>query len=243
MQQRSKEMFEGFQLEYNNLASNLAPGLTKYEISVYLTKAYHTLVESLAQSYERNETARKALIELVDTEELTPRTTTDDNKIVSEALFFALPDNVLQVVFEALKMSENAGKCLANKQIQVLPVKHDQFDNIYNDSFRFTKYRALRLDVNAPVQKVNSSGNPILDTNNNPVYETKRCAEIVSKNNNVSKYKIRYIRKPGPIILDNLTNDSICGETQETTSELNTMYDKDIIKLAAQLAWQDYKAA
>ena len=123
MQQRSKEMFEGFQLEYNNLASNLAPGLTKYEISVYLTKAYHTLVESLAQSYERNETARKALIELVDTEELSPRTTTDDNKIVSEALFFALPDNVLQVVFEALKMSENAGKCLANKQIQVLPVR------------------------------------------------------------------------------------------------------------------------
>ena len=232
MQQRSKEMFEGFQLEYNNLASNLAPGLTKYEISVYLTKAYHTLVESLAQSYERNETARKALIELVDTKELTPRTTTDDNKIVSEALFFALPDNVLQVVFEALKMSANAGKCLANKQIQVLPVKHDQFDNIYNDPFRFTKYRALRLDVNAPVLNTTSSN-----------YETKRCAEIVSKNNNVSKYKIRYIRKPGPIILDNLTNDSICGETQETTSELNTMYDKDIIKLAAQLAWQDYKAA
>ena len=82
-----------------------------------------------------------------------------------------------------------------------------------------------------------------MDTNNNPVYETKRCAEIVSKSRNVSKYKIRYIRKPGPIILDTLTNDSICGETQETTSELNTMYDKDIIKLAAQLAWQDYKAA
>ena len=128
-------------------------------------------------------------------------------------------------------------------KIQVLPVKHDQFDNIYNDPFRFTKYRALRLDVNAPVQKVDVNGNPILDTNNNPVYETKRCAEIVSNNSNVSKYKIRYIRKPGPIILDNLTNDSICGETQETTSELNTIYDKDIIKLAAQLAWQDYKAA
>lgn len=229
---RNQEMFEGFQLEYNNLASNLAPGLTKYEISVYLTKAYHTLVESLAQSYERNETARKALIELVDTKELTPRITTDDNKIVSEALFFALPDNVLQVVFEALKMSANAGKCLANKQIQVLPVKHDQFDNIYNDPFRFTKYRALRLDVNAPVLNTTSSN-----------YETKRCAEIISKNNNVSHYKIRYIRKPGPIILDTLTNDSICGETQETISELNTMYDKDIIKLAAQLAWQDYKAA
>ena len=41
------EFYNEFNLVYNNLASNQAPGLDKYEISVYLTKAQNMLIDSL----------------------------------------------------------------------------------------------------------------------------------------------------------------------------------------------------
>lgn len=225
---RNKQLFDDFQLTYNNLASNLAPGLTKYEISVYLTKAYYAFVESLSNSYEINESSRKALIELTKDAHIT-ESTTQTNHIVNNSKFFNLPDDVLQIVYESINLTGSADSCMNNKDIIILPTTHDQFINIYEDPFRFNKHRALRLDIN-------------------DIGSGVRLAEIVIKlkpsdSNTTGTYNIRYIRKPKPIILEDLNNKTIDGESNEMTSELNSFYDKDIVKLAAQLAMQDYKAA
>lgn len=227
MTDRSRQMYNEFQLVYNNLASNLAPGLDIFEISMYLTKAYHSYVVSAYHQYEKSEGARKSLIELVKPLQLSPYTIGNPNsvRISKDSTFFRLPDDVLYIVYEAIEMQNNreVPACLRGKTIQVSPTTHDEFHSVYNNPFRYNKRHALRLDIDV-----------------NP----DRLAEIVSTDSHIKYYQIRYIKKPGPIILDNLTGtDKIDGIQTETLCELNPIYDKDIVKLAAQLAYQDYKAA
>ena len=71
-----------------------------------------------------------------------------------------------------------------------------------------------------------------------------RISEIVTKDSHVAEYTLRYLRKPKPIILENLTGtDRIEGLQLETECEVNTMLYPQIVRLAAQNAYQDYKAA
>lgn len=224
---RNKEMFADFQLVYNNLASNLAPGLSKYEISVYLTKALHTFVDTYAPNFEIHEGVRKVLHELVTPESIKPESNVPANitPMSSTSLFFKIPDNCIRIVHEGLSPDSNAPYCVRNSKLKITPVTYDTFDEVYENPYKFTEDRALRLDL--------TSGN----TNT-------RYVEIVTKNPSyISKYNIRYVRKPKPIILEDLTGTgrTIDNVSTETECELNPFYDKDIIRIAAELAANDYK--
>jgi len=70
--------------------------------------------------------------------------------------------------------------------------------------------------------------------------------EIFPRNGVVpDKYVVRYVRKPAPIILEDLSSlvpsVSIDGETAVHECELNTGWHRDILNLAATLAEQFYK--
>lgn len=221
MTTKNKQMYEDFNLVFNNLASNLAPGLTLFEISMYLTKAYQSLVATLYSSYEKDELSRQALAPLTRSEKLLPSNISDFDKIVPESVLFELSSEILYLVHESIDMASNASKCFKNKRIKVTPITHDDFHNIYNNPFKFNNSTALRLGVS------DDAG--------------KNISEIICKDSHIKNYFIRYIRKPSPIILDNNIGE-IEGITTESECELNTMYFSDIVKLAAQLAYQDYKS-
>jgi hypothetical protein len=219
MTEKNKQMYDDFQLVYNNLASNLAPGLDVYEISMYLTKAYFSLVEEAYYNYEQSEFFRKFLIGLVKSKKI-PSSNSDIEKIASGSIFFKIPEDVLYVLYESLEMSDKANKCIQGKSIKIVPVTHDDFHNTYENPFKFNLTKALRLDV--------SNGD--------------NYAEIVSKDPSVKSYNIRYIKKPLPIILETLTGeDKIEGIQEETECELNSTVFPKIVQLAAKMAYQNYK--
>ena len=221
MTSKNLQMYNDFQLVYNNLASNLAPGLTTQEISMYLTKAYHSLVSQLYQSYEKDEFSRQALSPLTSSKKITPSSEPMD-KIVPEAVLFELTDDILYIVNESIEMSSNALKCFKNRRIKVIPITHDDFFSAYENPFRLNQTTALRLNIS---------------------HEGKRFSEIVCKDSHIKNYSIRYLRKPLPIVLEELEEDeAIFNITAETECELDTIYFSDIVKLAAQLAYQDYKS-
>jgi hypothetical protein len=54
-------------------------------------------------------------------------------------------------------------------------------------------------------------------------------------------YTLRYIRKPKPIILENLEDGlSINGSATETSCEVDSVLHRDILKRAVELAKSDY---
>lgn len=227
MTSKNQHMYNEFQLVYNNLESNQSAGLDTFEISSYLTDAYHAYVTSLYGKYEKEEDARKALLPLVKTVTIPKYAGAGFNtdKISDDSVFFDLDNNetsdILYVVYEALKMNSKAEPCMRNKLIEIIPVTHDEFHNIKNNPFRYNNRRALRMDFS--------------------LSDGKRIAEVITKDKNC-EYYVRYIRKPKPIILKDLTPpDIIQGMTTETECELDEIYFKDIVRIAAEMAANDYK--
>ena len=49
-----KEFSAEFDILYNNITSNIAPGLTEYEKSVFLTQAQEQLVKRVSQIIDTN---------------------------------------------------------------------------------------------------------------------------------------------------------------------------------------------
>lgn len=54
----TSEFSNEFDILYNNISSNAAPGVTEYEKSVFLTMAQEELVKEIYGVYEQNEEIR-----------------------------------------------------------------------------------------------------------------------------------------------------------------------------------------
>lgn len=230
-----KEFYTEFNLAYNNLASNQAAGLDRVEISTYLSKAQNVVEDALYAEYEKSEEARRKLSTLVKTAKL------NNANISSNALIY--PDmtkcyslttdsennsiRVRYIVNEQVKIKSGAKSCVKNQLIDIQPCLHDEVDKIVKNPYRFNIRRALRLDADNHV-------------------------EVLYKNpSDIDYYQIRYIETPEPIMIYNTTDypeyssDSIEGVQPPTTgyrpASLPESTHRQIVEIAAKLAYQDYK--
>ena len=230
-----------FNLAYNNLASNQAPGLDEVEISIYLTKAQNMLVDALYGEFEKSEEARRKLANLVVTERLVKAPienpssgdTTDTTVIpVSNILYpqyttvYTPESNVRYIINEQIKMSSNANTCIKGKHLKVQPILHDEIDTIINNPFKFNIRRALRLDTS---------------------YNDTPYIEILTKDNHIEYYQIRYVKTPEPIMIytnAEYPDDTIDGYVPTTTPRLGSLPStthRQIVEIAAKLSYTDYK--
>lgn len=200
----------------------------EYEKSIYLTKAQEELVLSLyngknpfGESFEQTEELRRYLSNLVFEANLSPLTNTGGKVLgmESNSKFFSLPDGsskmpgVWFITYErALAEGED---CDASAKQEVYPVRQDEYNRIRKNPFRgANKRRALRLDL---------SDNVI---------------EIISKVE-ITSYYIRYVRKPQPIVLEDMPNGlSVEGESHETECELHESLHQRVLELAVRMALQ-----
>lgn len=140
-------------------------------------------------SFEVTEEDRKTLSPLVKTVELEPDEEANVVPMSGNSYFFKLPNNLLFATYESCVFSSD-DKCIDEKQAEVIPVTQDDFHRIKNNPFRgATDNRVLRLDAG------------------------KNLVELVSKHN-VKKYLVRYISKPNPIILIDLSDDLSINDIQ-----------------------------
>ena len=216
------EFYNEFNLAYNNLASNQAAGLNFYEISVYLTKAEYALIDALYKEFETSEEARRKLANIVVTQQLGKITNLSNADFIfpDNTVAFNLPSNLRYIVNEKLKMSDKADRCIRGKLIDVTPASHDEVDRLIRNPFRFNNTKAFRLDTSK---------------DNNPY------VEIITKDKNVAYYQIRYIKTPPPIVLEDLGADSVEGVSTRSECVLQESLHRQIVEIAAKMAYQDYK--
>ena len=228
MTPRNQELYDNFQLFYDNLSSHQAPGLTYQEVSTYLSDAQNVLVQTFYREYEKDEAARKALVPLVATALLSPASGVLIKKATAESVFYQLPvvtsdtgtsmSDVLYVLYEALRKSAASDRCPQNNDILIQPILHDELHDVYRNPFRYNRRRALRLDVHDGANAY---------------------AEIVSKTS--GSYYVRYIKRPTPIILT-ANEYTIDGYRSEHEPVLDPIFDNSIVEAAATKAYQHYKA-
>jgi len=229
----TSEFYNEFNILYNNISSNSAPGLDKYEISVYLTKAqyeivkeYNGVVNKYQKGFDASDKRRADLKELIvdykTTEGYDLEARITDNL---HSKFFGLPNDVFLIKYESVKYVQN--NC--SYEIPVKPISLDFFNSDVKNPFKKpNKDIAWRVDISS------SSGN----------YQV----EIIT-DKPVETYHLRYLKYPTPIILTDLSTDpefegmnlSIDGRQVEDSCRLNDEIHREILDRAVELAHRDYK--
>lgn len=215
----TQEFSSEFDILYNNIMSNQAPGLDEYEKSVFLTKAQEELIisfysgkNSFADSFEKTEEVRRYLSSLIKTY-VTTEKKTGYIGLSKTSTFFELPDDLWFITYESVILKDSKLDCTEEEEAVVVPILQDEYFNISNNPFRrSSKKRVLRLD----------NGNKI--------------SEIISEYN-IDRYIIRYIIKPNPIILTDLPEGLFINSINtETECELNPVIHRTILERAVNLA-------
>lgn len=225
------EMSNLFDILYNNVMSNSAPGLSEYEKSVFLTKAQEEIVRSIYNNtFEGTEEMRRCIDVLITDKRIEP---SDDEELLPFPYtrcchaVFTLPTNIMYIIIESAQYDKNANTCWAGKWVPVSPTLYDDLHKDLRNPFRgATETKVLRIDTSATAE------------NNSQV-------ELLSKYD-ISLYAIRYLRKPKPIILEELEDElSLEGESEVSNyggeaCELNKMIHHLLVERAVQLAKAAY---
>lgn len=209
----------------------------EYEKSIYLTREQENLVLSLYSdssaygSFERTEQLRRDLENILETKVIEPVQHSAPHAAAGSQFFClaTLNDegeyvddwNLWFIVYEAGQYSEDAGApCVVDGDdfpVEIVPVTHDTLHRIKGDPFRGpTQRRALRIDNGR---------------------EQNNYVEILPKYT-LGKYYVKYIRRPEPIILTDLSRAglTINGKAKQSPCELNSSLHRLILDGAVRMA-------
>ena len=282
-----EEMDNMFDVLYNNITSNQAPGLNAYEKSIFLTKAQDEILKNYFNPKSKGNNTQDgfdgSVKRQVDFSMLTTVATTNsasysyilvpnkmdknDNPVYSRVkstisipkttysyteaydsdgnvlkdtngntlytknegtdvsgfdtpLFdtrpntksITLPSRLMFAINEMVEVTRNNKTVL----LQVVPIKFDEYSRLMCKPYkRPLKYQAWRL------------------TNNNVV---NKADIIVGPTDTLTKYTIRYVRRPNPIIVSNLDGLTIEGKSTATECELDPILHEEILQRAVELA-------
>lgn len=242
------EFSNQFDVLYNNITSNQAPGLNEYEKSVFLTKAQDEVLknyfsprsnpkqEGYDDSIKRQADFSGLMREGSGVVDASPTSQFDPRSIV-----YKVPTDVYLIINEQVILKSGT----TTKGIrQILPVNYEEYRRLMSKPYKEPlKYQAWRLFTSTESNSFNG----------------QRIAEIILTSTDkgsayTKEYKIRYIKFPKPIILSDFSNSfgediSINGYdgSEETYSnggtnttwdpcELDPVIHEEILQRAVELA-------
>lgn len=218
-----EEMDNMFDVLYNNITSNQAPGLNAYEKSVFLTKAQDEVLKNYFNPRSKGNGTQEGFDGNAKRQVDFSMLTKVSNMLSSDfqsPLFdprdntksITIPSDMMMAINEMAKVTRNGKTTL----LQVIPVKFDEYSRLMSKPYqRPLKYQAWRLINNNVANKADI---------------------IIGPTDTLSKYTIRYIRRPNPIIVSDLDGLSIEGKTSATECELDPILHEEILQRAVELA-------
>lgn len=190
--------------------------LNEYEKSVMLTKSQEEIIVELyngnnnsRHSFEETEENRRYLGNLIKTYNTAERKTGYEG-ISGNSVFFGIPDDLWFITYESVIVNEK-NECFP-KELMVVPVTQDDYYRTARNPFRKdSERRALRLDADSTT------------------------VEIITEYD-ISKYTVKYMSKPDPIILTDLPEGlSINGINTKTECKLSPAIHRTILDRAVKM--------
>ena len=295
----NNELSAQFDVMYNNVTSNQAPGLNEYEKSVFLTKAQNMLLieyfnnrtDGVGGGFDGSQKRQYDFSQLINTSSLQPLSLSSYTTLDKRSVPYIFPADYFLTVNEILADG--------SYQYNVIPLSYDEYSRLMMKPYNFPVKRAVwrlftgktsvvnpsfyqkKYDVNndgkvdmqdvsdinqyltdpqgdATKYDVNGDGT-VTQADSSEIAEAisvlAPVAEIIGKptmENGGPKsdlsgitYTLRYVKKPKPVILEDLTNYgdnlSIEGETNATECELPVETHQELLERAvtlAKIAWQ-----
>lgn len=227
----TQEFSSEFDILYNNIMSNAAPGLDEYEKSVFLTKAQEEILKNYfnpkgnkyQEGFDDNEKRQIDFSSLVTVITIPSYSDSQYIKIDDRSLLFLMPNDMLFALNEVCEITENN----INRLVNVVPISFIEYSRLISKPYkRPLKNQCWRL--------ISSSS------------EKDRVFELILPFGSIvpGSYRIRYISRPAPIILVDLSTEypglSINGITSVTECELDPSIHYEILQRAVELAKSTY---
>lgn len=209
-----QEFNEQFDVLYNNIMSDQAPGLDEYEKGVFLTKAQEELIRAYfapqgnkyAEGFDSSGKRQIDFSPLLKTEEIN-LTAGGRFYRASGVKTINLPEDLLIPINEAVDVMRKNVTVTLN----VIPLSFAEYSLKMSQPFkRPLKNQAWRI-----------------------ITQNKNSELIAGYNDSINKYIIRYLRKPKPIIL--------AGNATQTC-ELDESLHQEVLQRAVELAKAAYTA-
>lgn len=215
------EFSNSFDVIYNNLMSNAAPGINEYEKSVLLTKAQDEVLKNYfnpkGNKYQEGfDGSAKRQIDFSGLISVKEGTLLNGQAGFDlRAKIYRMPEDVFLIINETLTTDTGVK--------QVVPISFDEYSRLMSKPYKEPlKYQAWRL-----VTEGSGSDNIIVEL-------------IPHSGETVSKYTIRYVRRPKPIVLVDLASEygdvSINGVSTISECELNPLIHEEILQRAVEMA-------
>lgn len=226
------EMSDQFDVLYNNIMSNAAPGLNEYEKSVFLTKAQDEIIKNYfnPKGNKYQEGYDGSAKRQIDFSKLMKVATvvlaTSAGSFDPRAKVGALPSDVLVVINEMLTLTTAQNAAAGTRQI--IPITYEEYARLMSKPYKEPlKNQAWRLITG---QNASAIVEVIINNNDSALTPT---------------YKMRYVRRPQPIVVANLVSAvgdgvSVNGVTTQTNCELDESIHQEILQRAVELAKAAY---
>jgi hypothetical protein len=239
------EFSNEFDIAYNSIATNAAPGIDLYEKSVFLTKAQDELISNYfnpkgnkyQEGFDQNQKRQIDFLDLIQVKKLSASSSpviSETIKLDNRSRLFSIPSDILFILNESVNGSivstdrGNGRVNSINKILTIIPVTFKEYAEFMSKPYKLPyKNQGWRL--------INNSG----PTN---VFEL-----VTDPNITINDYILRYVKKPSPIILVDLNTEfngeglSINGQTSAQTCELDDSIHQEILQRAVELAKSSYE--
>lgn len=217
-----EEMDNMFDVLYNNITSNQAPGLNAYEKSVFLTKGQDEILKNYFNPKSKGNTTQDgfdgnakrqvdfSMLTSVETKSSGFENPLFDTRENTKSV--GLPSKLMFAINEVAEVTRDGKKVI----LQVIPIKFDEYSRLMCKPYkRPLKYQAWRL------------------TNNNI---SNKADIVIGPSDTLTKYTIRYVRRPNPIIVSDLDGLTIEGKSTASKCELDPILHEEILQRAVELA-------
>lgn len=151
-----QEFSDQFDILYNNITSNQAPGLNEYEKSVFLTKAQDEIIKAYfnprsnktQEGFDSNPKRQIDFSMLIRTEIATEVTGVTTLYPLGCNKFFSVPDKVMMFINESLRVIRNS----KDTYLTVVALSFDEYSRLMSKPFkRPLKNQAWRLITNTNI--------------------------------------------------------------------------------------------
>lgn len=227
----TQEFSNEFDVLYNNIMSNQAPGLDEYEKSIFLTKAQLEILKNYfnpkgnkyGQGFDENAKRQIDFSTLITVAK--PSIYSPDREYIKfdeRSKLYKMPQDILLMLNETGINTVDGTKRL----ISIIPMNYEEYARLMSKPWK---------------QPLKNQGWRLFQSTGGVDF----ISEVVIKyNSSLDNYKIRYVKRPKPIILANLadeySNVSIDGINTITECELDPILHPEILQRAVELAKSAY---
>ena len=224
----NEEFSNEFDVLYNSITSNQAPGLDEYEKSVFLTKAqseilreyFNPRVDGANGGFDGSPKRQYDFSFLINHVVLDKGSST--TIFDKRAKDFYFPSDYFLSINELISITSASNTI---KYYSVIPISYSEYQRLMAKPYAYPpKNNVWRLFVG---------------TNKDNNGEVRPVAEIIGKVDWLSQniiYSLRYVKKPKPIILTTLDGLTIDDKSTETPCELPSQLHQEILERAVTLA-------